>query len=240
MAKKDSKQAKLAKSKHESGKQASGKNTGAPHAPQLRDEGTAEILRSDVVYDGRLFQVLKEEVREPNGHIGEKDIIRHNGSVVILAADEPAKKKKRSKPEPVLIMERQYRHAAGQYLWELPAGRIEPGEDRLPAARRELEEETGYTAGQWTELVRYYASPGFLGEWMQIFLAEDLTAGTAHPEADETLEIYPVPLSEVWKLIDSGQILDGKTLIAVAIYTRLLAARGNTTKKKRKDDSKKR
>jgi ADP-ribose pyrophosphatase len=237
-AKHSPKAPKPGKTKQPSTKQSS-KPTAAPHAPQLRDEGTAEVLRSDVVYDGRLFQVLKEEVREPNGHVGEKEIIRHNGSVVILAADAPSGKKKRSKSDPILVMERQYRHAAGQYLWELPAGRIEPGEDRLPAARRELAEETGYTAGHWTELVRYYASPGFLGEWMQIFLAEDLTAGTARPEADETLEIYPVPLSEVWKLIDAGQILDGKTLIAVAMYTRLLAARGNTPKKKRKHNSKK-
>ncbi len=241
MAKKARKQAKPTETKHDQKKQRSSKNGGAPRAPQLREEGSAEVLRSEVVYDGSLFKVVKEEVREPNGHVGEKDVIRHNGSVVILAADEPlAGKKKRRKHDPVLIMERQYRHAAGQYLWELPAGRIEAGEERLPAAKRELEEETGYTAREWTELVRYYASPGFLGEWMQIFLAENLTAGTARPEADETLEIYAVPLSQVWELIDAGRILDGKTLIAVAMYTRLLAARGKSAKKKHKGGSERR
>ena len=239
------KQPETAQKNTENAQKNTTKKTGAPRAPHLREEGTAEVLHSEVAYDGKLFKVLKEEVREPNGHVGQKDIIRHNGSVVILAvglaqdagkSSKAAKhKSKRAKhDDPIVIMERQYRHAAGQYLWELPAGRIEPNEDRLPAAKRELEEETGYAAGEWTELVRYYASPGFLGEWMQIFLAENLTAGTARPEADETLEIYPVPLSQVEQLIDSGQILDGKTLIAISMYSRLLAARRKTAKKKRK------
>ena len=186
-------------------------------APQLRNEGIAEVLESQVAYEGPLFKVLKEEVREPNGHITKRDIIRHNGSVVILALDDEGG---RRADDPLVIMERQYRHAAGQYLWELPAGKIEPGEERLAAAARELEEETGYAAKKWTPLVRYFASPGFLGEWMQIFLAEQITAGTARPEADETLEIYTLPLSQVEDLARTGQILDGKTLIALGAYRR--------------------
>ena len=189
---------------------------------KLLDEGRSEVLRSEVVYDGKLFKVLKEQVREPNGHVGERDIIRHNGSVVILAVDASGKK---GKKDPVLILERQYRHAAGQFLWELPAGRIEPGEERLAAAKRELEEETGYAAEEWTELARYFASPGFLGEWMQVYLAEDITAGEARLEPDETLEIYPVRLSEVEELIAEGKILDGKTLIGVAAYRQMRARR---------------
>ena len=183
-----------------------------PLAPILRSEGKAEILRSQAVYEGPLFKVVKEEVREPNGHVAERDIIRHNGSVVILAADTTGK---RGRKDPLIIMERQYRHAAGQYLWELPAGKIEPNEERLAGAKRELEEETGYAAREWTELVRYFASPGFLGEWMQVYLAEDLVGGEARPEPDETLEIYPLPLSEVEELIAESKILDGKTLIGV-------------------------
>ena len=184
--------------------------------PNPEHEAKAEVLSSSVAYEGPLFKVLKEEVREPNGHVSKKDIIRHNGSVVILAIDSS-----RSKKDPLVILERQYRHAAGQYLWEVPAGKIEPGEERLSGAQRELAEETGYTAETWTPLVRYFASPGFLGEWMQVYLAEGLTAGQAFPEPDETLEIFALPLSTVEELIDSGQILDGKTLIAIAMYKRL-------------------
>ncbi len=215
-------------------RQDAGKKAGkgsALQTPQLRSEGTAEVLQSEVAYEGPLFKVVKEEVREPNGHISHKDIIRHNGSVVILAVDGGRGKKPAK--DPLVIMERQYRHAAGQYLWELPAGKIEPGEERLAGAQRELTEETGYTAKTWTELVRYYASPGFLGEWMQIFLAEDLTTGTAKPEDDETLEIYPMPLSEVEGLISRGEVIDGKTLIALSMYTRLQKTRSKAAKKKR-------
>ena len=183
-------------------------------------EPSAEVLSSSVVYEGPLFKVVKDEVREPNGHVTHRDVIRHNGSVVILPIDA----RKNSK-DPLVIMERQYRHAAGQYLWEIPAGKIEPNEERLAGAKRELLEETGYAAEQWTELVRYFASPGFLGEWMQVYLAEELTAGTATPEPDETLEVFSLPLSQVDALIDEGKILDGKTLVAVSLYKRLVRQR---------------
>ena len=199
-------------------------------ATQLPDEGPAEILHSEVAYEGPLFKVLKEEVREPNGHVTHRDVIRHNGSVVILAVDAEGG----TKGDPLVIMERQYRHAAGQYLWELPAGKIEPGEERLAGAKRELEEETGYTAARWTELVRYFASPGFLGEWMQVYLAEELTAGEARLEADETLEIYPMQLSAVEELIARGQVLDGKTLVGIGMYRQLRAQRKEGGKKKSK------
>ncbi len=195
-------------------------------APDLRNEGKAKVLHSEVAYEGPLFKVVKEEVREPNGHVSNRDIIRHNGSAVILAVDGSGK---RGRKDPLIILERQYRHAAGQYLWELPAGKIEPNEDRLAGAKRELLEETGYTAEKWTELARYYASPGFLGEWMQIYLAEDLTAGEAKLEPDETLEVFPMPLSEVRALIAGGKVLDGKTLIGIAAYRDLR----KTRKKKR-------
>jgi ADP-ribose pyrophosphatase len=210
-------------------KDAKTKKSSTPEALQLRVEGTAEILNSQVVYEGPLFKVLKEEIREPNGNTASRDIIRHNGSVVILALDGSGKK---GRTDPLVIMERQYRHAAGQYLWEIPAGKIEPGEERLAGAKRELAEETGYSAKKWTELTRYFASPGFLGEWMQVYLAEDLEAGKATPEDDETLEIYPMRLSAVEALIAAGQVLDGKTLVAVGMYRQLTATRKSVKKKK--------
>lgn len=176
-----------------------------------------EVLSSKIAFDGPLFRVMREEVREPGNKLSHRDIIRHNGSVVILAVVDSSKR------DPLIVMERQYRHAAGQYLWEVPAGKMDEGEERLTAAKRELKEETGYRAKKWTKLVRYFASPGFLGEWMQVFLAEDLTAGEAEPEEDELLEVVLVPLSEVLRMIDAGKILDGKTLVSVQLYARLRA-----------------
>ena len=185
-------------------------------------KANVEVLSSKIAFEGPLFRVFREEVREPSNQVANRDIIRHNGSVVILAVDDSSKK------DPLIVMERQYRHAAGQYLWEVPAGKMDEGEERLAAAKRELKEETGYRAKKWTKLVRYFASPGFLGEWMQVFLAEGLIAGDAEPEEDEQLEVLLVPLSEVLRKIDEGKILDGKTLVSVQLY-----ARNRTTHRKR-------
>ena len=122
-------------------------------------------------------------------------------------------------------MERQYRHAANRFLWELPAGKLEAGEDALLGAQRELEEETGYKAKKWKPLVEYYASPGFLGESMKVFVAEGLIAGEAHPEDDEQIEFRLVKLSEILEMIEKGEILDGKTLTSVLLYARKIDAK---------------
>src|SRR5580693_4715135 len=175
----------------------------------------ATILSSVVTYEGPLFRVLHDKIIEPDGKHNERDVIRHNGSVVILALDES-----KSKKNPWVVMERQYRHAANQYLWELPAGKLEPGEEALTGAKRELAEETGYHAKKWRPLVEYFASPGFLGESMKVFLAEGLEAGAAHPEEDEHIELRLVKLSELLKMIEKGAILDGKTLTSVLLYDR--------------------
>ena len=210
MAKKDKKAAKKTK------KAASAVAKVAKVKKLKVDPGKpAEVLSSNVSYSGPLFRVLSEEIREPNGKHVNRDIIRHNGSVVILAID-----KSKSKKDPLVLIERQYRHAAQQFLYEVPAGKLENAEDHLDAAKRELLEETGFQAKKWTKLVRYFASPGFLGEWMQVFLAEDLTAGEAHPEEDESFELQFVPLSELLRLIGAGKILDGKTIIAATFYAR--------------------
>jgi ADP-ribose pyrophosphatase len=181
----------------------------------------AQLLSSEVVYQGPLFRVLHDKLIEPGGKASERDVIRHNGSVVILALDAG-----KSKKDPWIVIERQYRHAANQYLWELPAGKLDPGEDALTGAKRELEEETGYRAKKWKPLVEYFASPGFLGESMKVFLAEGLIAGDAHPEEDEQIEFRLVKLSEVVKMIEKGAILDGKTLTSVLLFARLLGRKG--------------
>ena len=180
----------------------------------------APVSSSEVAYKGPLFSVIKEEVHDPGTEPVRRDVIRHNGSVVILAVDDS-----KSKKDPFIVIERQYRHAAGQYLYEVPAGKVDGDEERLAAAKRELIEETGFRAKKWTKLTRYFASPGFLGEWMQVYLAEGLTLGEAQPEPDEKLEIYLVKLSEVLRLIDAGEIRDGKTLVSVMLYARRQAAK---------------
>jgi ADP-ribose pyrophosphatase len=173
----------------------------------------SRLISSKVAYKGKVFSVNKDTVEEPDGHIHVRDVIRHNGSVVILAIDDSTNPK-----DPIIIMERQYRHAAGQILYELPAGSLDPGESPLAGAKREMIEETGYRAKKWTLLTKYFASPGFLGEWMQIYLARDIRPGQAQPEADEHIEILRIPLSEALALIAANKIHDGKTLVGLLLY----------------------
>jgi len=167
-----------------------------------------QVVSSKVVYQGKVFKVTSDKVKEPNGITATRDVIRHSGSVVILAVDE-------SGDEPRVLLERQYRYAAQSYLWELPAGRIDPGESALAGAKRELIEETGYRAKKWKRVLHFYASPGFLDETMEIFLARGLTLGEAQPEADEVIECHLVPLTEAIDMVFSGRIHDGKAIAGV-------------------------
>jgi len=173
----------------------------------------ARLISSKLSYKGKVFSVFSDTVKEPGGHTNTRDVIRHNGSVVILAVDES-----KNSFDPDIVFVRQYRHAAGQILIELPAGRVDSGEATLAAARREMIEETGYRAKRWTLLTKYYASPGFLGEWMQIYLARDIREGAAAPEEDENIEIIRMPLSKALGLLAANKIHDGKTLIGLLLY----------------------
>jgi ADP-ribose pyrophosphatase len=141
--------------------------------------------------------------------------VRHPGSIVVLAIDS-------SKDEPRVLLEKQYRYAADQFLYELPAGRIDPGEKKLAAAKRELIEETGYRAKKWSFAFRFWASPGFVDESMDLFVAEQLTLGEAQPEEDEKIEISLVPLKQAVKMVMDGTIRDGKTMVGVLWYSELL------------------
>jgi ADP-ribose pyrophosphatase len=201
-------------------KPAKTKTKKAPKAPAVAVAEKAQVLSSEVVFEGPLFKILRDRLIEPGGAENVRDVIRHNGSVVILAIDSS-----KSKKDPWIVVERQYRHAANQFLWELPAGKLEEGEDPLAGAKRELAEETGYVAKKWKPLVEYFASPGFLGESMKVFVAEGLVAGEAHPESDEEIELRLVKLSEVLKMIAKGAILDGKTLTSVLLYARRSAGK---------------
>lgn len=168
----------------------------------------ARLISSRTVYRGPVFWVTTDHVEEPGGVKVRRDLIHHSGSVVVVAVDD-------SGTIPRVLLERQYRHAAGDYLWELPAGRIDPGEQELKAAQRELIEETGYRAQRWRRILRFYASPGFMAETMAVYLATGLTKGKAEPEDDEVIRKRMVPLPAAINMVLKGTIQDGKTIASV-------------------------
>jgi ADP-ribose pyrophosphatase len=168
----------------------------------------ARTVSSRTVYRGPVFWVSTDRVQEPGGIRVRRDLIHHSGSVVVLAVDHSGK-------TPRILFERQYRHAAGDYLWELPAGRIDPGERELQAAQRELLEETGYTADHWRRILHFYASPGFVAETMSVYLAAGLHSGAAHPEEDEVIYKKFVSLPAAVKMVLGGTIRDAKTISSV-------------------------
>jgi len=190
--------------------------TKLPTAKPLKLRGKGKTLSSKTVFKGNVFSVTRDQVQEPGGVVARRDVIRHNGSVVILAVDSST-----NAADPGILLIKQWRHAAGQFLLEIPAGRIELGEKLIPAGKRELIEETGYRAKKWSKHIRYFASPGFLSEAMNVLLAEDLTLGEATPEDDEKIEIHMTPLSEVLAMIRAGKLLDGKTITSVLLYEEL-------------------
>jgi ADP-ribose pyrophosphatase len=187
---------------------------------------TVQVLSSRVVYTAPVFKVTTDEVIEPSGMKLRRDVIRHPGSVVVLALDE-------RKKEPSVLLIRQYRYAANQELWELPAGRIDEGEDALTAAKRELAEETGYSAAEWKLALYYYASPGFLDETMSIFAARNLRKGKATPEEDEFITCRLVPLSTAVKWVMSGKLRDGKAIAGVLWAAQTLRISGHGKSDKR-------
>ena len=189
------------------------KKFSASPVPKKKSSAKSTLISSKLAYKGKVFSVVTDKVEEPGGHINTRDVIRHNGSIVILAVDES-----KNPNDPEIVFERQYRHAVGRTLIELPAGRVEPHEATLAAAKRELIEETGYRAKRWTLLTKYFASPGFLSEWMQIYLARDIREGKATPEADENIEVFRLTLSEALALVATNKIHDGKTLIGLMFY----------------------
>jgi ADP-ribose pyrophosphatase len=166
------------------------------------------LISSRTVYRGPVFTVTTDHVQEPGGVKVRRDIIRHSGSVVVLAVDDSA-------ATPRVLLERQYRHAVSDYLWEIPAGRIDAGEKELEAAKRELLEETGYTAAKWRRILKFYASPGFVAETMAVFLATGLHAGEAQPEEDEIIYKRMVPLPTAVRMVLNGTIRDAKTISSV-------------------------
>lgn len=169
-----------------------------------------KLVSSKKVHENPIFQVTEDEVIAPDGFQIKRAIVQHAGSAVILVMDE----KKR------ILLVKQFRLPAKQYLWELPAGRLDPGETPLKAAKRELTEETGFKAKNWKKITQFYPSPGFLAEKMTLFLATELTEGEATPMEDENIEMEWFAPRKVEEMIKEGQIQDGKTLVGYLTWYR--------------------
>jgi ADP-ribose pyrophosphatase len=172
----------------------------------------AKVLRSETLYQGKVFRLQRDLVVEPGGVQAERDIIVHPGSVVVLPVF----------PDGRVLLIRQYRYPVGEFLWELVAGRKEPGETPPAAARRELAEETGYAAKRLRKLMRVVPTPGFVSEWMWIFAAEGLTEGKARPEEDERIAPRIFTLKEAEKMIERGTLRDAKSICGILYYLRFV------------------
>lgn len=161
------------------------------------------------VYHGRIISVDLDEVRFPDGSTGTLEMIRHPGaSAVVPVLGEPG-------DDPEVLLIRQYRYAADQFLYEIPAGRLDPGESPTDCARRELQEETGYSAERVEHVFTMYTTPGFTDEKIHLFVATGLVAGQAHREADEFMELVPTRLSRALSMVEQGEIQDAKTALAL-------------------------
>ncbi len=179
----------------------------------LRDHGAAlteKRLLQSLLYRGKILSLEKQEVLLSTGRLTEREIVRHPGAVAILAINESRE----------VLMEEQYRAALDKTIWEIPAGKLEPGESILTCAQRELLEETGYEATQWKHLHSFYTSPGFCDEVVHLFLAEGLIKRTAKLEFDEEIATQFFSRERLAVLLMSGRICDGKTLLAF-YYTML-------------------
>jgi len=174
-----------------------------------------KVLSSELLFQGRVFALKRERVAEPSGLVATREIVVHPGSSVVLPV----------LPDGRIVLIRQYRHAAGQSLWELVAGHKDPGESFAEGARRELEEETGYRARKVKKLLEIFPSPGLLGEKMEVFLAEGLRKGRARPEDDEKITQQIVTLAEAKAWICSGKIRDAKSIAGILYYAAFLVKR---------------
>ena len=174
-----------------------------------------KLVQSKELLKTSIFRVTEDHAVDPEGFQIKRAIIQHEGSAVMMPVDEKGR----------ILLVKQYRLPARQYLWELPAGRLDPGETPLKAAKRELGEETGLKAKKWTKLAFFYPSPGFLAENMTIFLAEDLKQGDAKPMEDERIETHWYKPKQIDEMIRAGKIQDGKTMIGYFQWKRLMKER---------------
>jgi ADP-ribose pyrophosphatase len=191
-----------------------------PYSEEMRKKKSSlvRVISSKTAFRGPVFSVVTDEVEEPGNVRVRRDVIRHSGSIVVLPVDDSAR-------TPRVLLERQYRYAAGRRMWELPAGRVDPGERHLAAAKRELLEETGFTAAKWQKALFFYVSPGFLDESMTVYLARGLKKGIAQPEEDERITVRFFPLVQAVRMAMTGKIIDAKTIAPLLWLDKKLSRR---------------
>lgn len=167
-------------------------------------------IGSTRLYSGRIINLDMDQVRYPDGTTGELEMVRHPGAAAVV----PFLSDPRG-DDPQILLLRQYRYAANGFLYEIPAGRLDEGEDPADCARRELKEETGCTAERVEPLLFMYTTPGFTDERIHIFMASGLKEGDSGRESNEFIEVEPVPLSRALSMVQAGDIPDGKTALAL-------------------------
>jgi ADP-ribose pyrophosphatase len=164
-----------------------------------------DTLASKDIFSGRIIKVRVDTVSLPGGGQSTREVVEHAGAVAIVAVDE----------DDNIIMVQQYRKPVEAVLLEIPAGTMEDNEDPFECARRELQEETGFTAEHWTKILSYYSAPGFTDEHLHLYMAAGLTGGEKNPDEDEFVETVRMPLNEAYRMIFDGKIADGKSIIGI-------------------------
>jgi ADP-ribose pyrophosphatase len=168
---------------------------------------SVEVQEITNIYNGKIFDVLVEKVTLPNGAIKKREVVRHPGAAAMVPLLDDGN----------VILVKQYRHAVGGYIWEIPAGTLEPDEDAMTCAQRELIEEIGYEAGQLEKITEILPAPGYTDERIQIFLATGLSSAQQRLEDDEVLDVESVPLENAVEMIRSGGIQDAKSIVGLLL-----------------------
>ena len=168
---------------------------------------------TEEIFDGLVLHVIRDTVALPNGNTSIREVIRHIGAVCVIPVTDNNE----------VVVERQYRYPLDRVILEIPAGKLDaPGEDRLSAAKRELREETGYTADEWTDIGDFHPAPAYSDEFITMYLARGLHKGERHLDADEFLDVYTVPLKDLVEEVMAGKISDAKTQVCILKAARIL------------------
>ncbi len=177
----------------------------------MDEELKERVLGTERIYDGRIIKVRVDRVAMPNGHEAKREVVEHPGAVAIAALTEAGE----------ILLVRQYRRAPDRILREIPAGKLEPRETPLECAQRELAEETGLAAAEWTKLGAFFTSPGFADEFIHLFLARELSPAVGEMDEDEAIEVSRIPLAEAMEAVSRGEFADAKTIIGICLAARM-------------------
>ncbi len=178
------------------------------------DRTRYRVIKSEVKFKGKILTLIVDQVRLPHGSVCEREVVKHKGAVGIVPLNEQNE----------VILVKQYRHPIGDFLLEIPAGKLSGREDPLQCAIRELREETGNKCGRMIKLAQFYTTPGYSDEFFHLYLAMDLEEGSMQPKGGEELEmkVVKIPLRNALDMISSGEIRDGKTIIGLSFAEKYL------------------